>query len=114
MALVRAGISGWVLHAKDLPGKPDFFFPTMNVAVFVDGCFWHGCPKCGHIPRTRAEFWAAKIQRNRERDLQMSALLRRQKIRVLRIWEHELGDTEAIRKSIRRLTAVLRIRLFHF
>src|SRR5205823_6917634 len=68
MALMRAGIKGWRLHAVNLPGKPDVYFPTQRLAVFIDGCFWHFCPKCGHIPKTRRIFWNAKIQRNQERD----------------------------------------------
>src|SRR5947199_10699304 len=67
-ALMRAGIKGWLLHANDVRGKPDVYFPKKKVAVFVDGCFWHGCALCGHIPRTRSSFWAAKIQRNKQRD----------------------------------------------
>ncbi|MHB8974086.1 MAG: PDDEXK family nuclease [Pirellulaceae bacterium] len=68
LALVRAGISGWRLHAKEVHGKPDFFFPAASLAVFVDGCFWHGCPRCGHIPKAHALFWRTKIDRNKHRD----------------------------------------------
>lgn len=50
MALIRRGIKGWKLHASELPGKPDFYFKNKRLAVFVDGCYWHGCPRCGHIP----------------------------------------------------------------
>src|SRR5882724_9281179 len=50
--IVRAGIRGWTMHPPHVPGKPDFYFHRENVAVFVDGCFWHGCGKCGHIPKT--------------------------------------------------------------
>src|ERR1700720_1459708 len=89
MALVRSGRRGWCLHS-DLLGRPDFYFPTFRVAIFVDGCFWHGCKKCGHVPRTREMFWSAKLNRNRERDRRIVKELRRQGIRVLRIWEHQL------------------------
>ncbi len=89
MAFVRMGISGWVLHS-DLPGCPDFFFPNKKLAVFVDGCFWHGCPKCGHVPRQNKPYWAAKLQRNRQRDVLTSERLRVAGIKVLRFWEHEL------------------------
>ena len=68
MALVRSGIEGWTLHSSALPGKPDFCFPKSRVAVFVDGCFWHGCDRCGHVPKTRSAFWQAKFERNQERD----------------------------------------------
>ena len=68
MALIRAGIPGWRLHPLGVPGNPDLAFPRSNLVIFVDGCFWHGCPKCGHIPHTNSSFWQAKIERNRERD----------------------------------------------
>jgi DNA mismatch endonuclease, patch repair protein len=106
-ALVRAGMRGWVLHAKQVTGFPDFYFGKERLAVFVDGCFWHGCPKCGHIPKANRKFWAAKIRRNRERDRRTSARLRAQGYRVLRFREHELkrgldGCVAAINNALRR------------
>lgn len=92
MALVRARITGWTLHASELPGRPDFYFPAKRVAVFVDGCFWHGCPRCGHVPKTNDGFWQLKIKRNRQRDAKVRARLRRRGVRVVRFWEHELRD----------------------
>src|SRR5690348_2176366 len=68
LTLMRAGIKGWKLNPKEVPGKPDFYFPAEKVAVFTDGCFWHGCPRCGHVPEANSSFWAAKIERNRQRD----------------------------------------------
>ena len=65
MALVRASIRGWKLHPKGLPGNPDFIFPARKTVVFLDGCFWHGCPKCGHIPKTNIGYWRTKIQMNK-------------------------------------------------
>lgn len=96
MAFVRAGIIGWRLHASDLPGCPDFYFPVCRLAIFVDGCFWHGCPRCGHVPKTNEAFWALKIKRNRQRDANTRVRLRRQGIRVLRFWEHQLKDGLAL------------------
>ena len=64
--LARAGIQGWVLWAKSVPGSPDVFFPILRVAVFLDGCYWHGCPRCGHVPMKNRPFWSAKITRNRQ------------------------------------------------
>lgn len=100
-ALVRASISGWKLRPRDLRGKPDFVFLRKRVAVFVDGCFWHGCPKCGHYPATNAEFWKVKIQRNRQRDRKTTALLQEYGFTVLRLWEHELKDD--ISNSVQRI-----------
>src|SRR6266853_5385354 len=77
-ALVAAGISGWQIAPKDVPGRPDFYFRDQRLAVFVDGCFWHGCRKCGHIPSTNRPFWHAKIMGNRTRDRLTNAKLRRE------------------------------------
>jgi len=90
--MVRAGIGGWSSHRADLPGKPDFYFPSAKLAVFVDGCFWHGCARCGHIPKTNTGFWAAKIDRNRKRHRKVARLLNHRGIATLRFWEHQLRD----------------------
>lgn len=92
LALVRARIAGWKLHPKEIPGCPDFYFPKNRLAIFTDGCFWHGCRDCGHIPSKHSAFWSAKIEGNRRRDAEKTAELRAKKIRVLRLWEHELKE----------------------
>ncbi|MBW4039889.1 MAG: very short patch repair endonuclease [Acidobacteria bacterium] len=92
MAFVRAGIRGWSFQRTDLPGKPDFFFPSSKLAVFVDGCFWHGCSRCGHVPKTNTSFWAMKIDRNRKRHRKVANLLNRRGISTVRFWEHQLRD----------------------
>ena len=90
----RCGTKGCAIdYARDqgrLPGRPDILFVGARVAVFVDGCFWHGCPEHGTQPKTRTEFWAAKIARNRERDEEVNAALVAMGWRVVRIWEHQL------------------------
>jgi DNA mismatch endonuclease (patch repair protein) len=91
-ALARAGICGWVMHPREISGSPDFYFRALHIAVFVDGCFWHGCPRCGHLPKTNPRFWRAKIQSNRERDRTTSQRLVRLRVTVLRFWEHELAQ----------------------
>lgn len=103
MALIRKGIHGWRLHKKELPGNPDFFFAEKKIAIFVDGCYWHGCPKCGHIPKTRTAFWEAKIRRNQERDKMKRLELKKSGIRSLRIWEHELRDKKNLDKVIEKI-----------
>jgi DNA mismatch endonuclease (patch repair protein) len=92
LALVRSGLKGWHIGPKQVPGRPDFYFPEAKVAVFVDGCFWHGCRRCGHYPEKNSSFWKTKIQRNRLRDKRMSRKLRRSGVAVVRFWEHELGE----------------------
>ncbi|MEQ1859800.1 MAG: very short patch repair endonuclease [Chthoniobacteraceae bacterium] len=90
MALFRAnGITGWRRNARVF-GKPDFVFRAVKVAVFVDGCFWHGCPRHATKPATRAEWWAAKLARNALRDREVTRTLRKDGWRVLRVWECEL------------------------
>jgi DNA mismatch endonuclease Vsr len=114
MALVRSKLSGWRLHAAELLGKPDVIFPNERVVVFVDGCFWHGCKDCGHIPKTRSSFWSAKIMRNKLRDRKATRRLRQQGLKVIRIWEHSLDDPITARKAIRKITVALgRVRDSH-
>jgi DNA mismatch endonuclease (patch repair protein) len=92
-------IIGWRRNSK-LPGKPDFVFPFQRLAVFVDGCYWHGCPKHYTRPKSNRAFWDAKIARNRQRDREVNRLLKGKGWRVLRIWEHALT-----RKNERRTAA---------
>lgn len=104
-ALVREGIRGWKLHIRTLPGKPDFYFPDFKLAVFVDGCFWHGCETCGHIPNTNRRFWSAKLERNQSRDAKATKDLQQMGCQVIRFWEHELTDDLA--SCITRITRLL-------
>jgi DNA mismatch endonuclease (patch repair protein) len=67
----------------------DLAFGGLRVAVFVDGCFWHGCPKHATWPKQNAEFWRAKITENRERDRDTGARLRAEGWKVVRVWGHE-------------------------
>jgi len=83
--------------------RPDFVFPKLKLAVFVDGCFWHGCPKHATKPKNNAAFWRKKFAANKARDLLVSRTLRKAGWRMLRIWEHELA-----RKNEARLVARLR------
>lgn len=101
IALLREHrITGWRRGAP-LPGKPDFVFRAEKVAVFVDGCFWHGCPRHGRTPKTRVAFWAAKLARNAQRDRAVSRALRASGWAVLRIWECALARSRAGRTTAR-------------
>jgi DNA mismatch endonuclease Vsr len=99
--MVRAGIRGWSINARAVIGKPDFVFSTQRLAVFVDGCFWHGCPKCRKIPATNVAYWSRKIYRNRARDRRSSSRLRKDGWTVLRVWEHHLRDLGRVIARIR-------------
>ncbi len=86
--------------------RPDFVFPQLRVAVFVDGCFWPGCPRHGTQPKTNAAFWRRKIARNKQRDRQFNRLLRAKGWTVVRIWEHSLRkkvEPALLRRLHRRL-----------
>lgn len=100
-AIMRAaGITGWRRHQPVL-GRPDFVFRRARLAVFVDGCFWHGCPKHGRNPGSNQKYWLPKLARNRARDLEIAKLLRHAGWRVLRIWEHDLANPDNITLSVR-------------
>jgi len=87
--LLALDIRGWVKHPNDIPGHPDFYFPRPQFAVFVDGCFWHSCPKCArNLPGSKRHFWASKLEENRRRDRRVRSQLRRLGVRAMRIWEH--------------------------
>jgi len=108
IALMRArGITGWRRHAPVF-GKPDFVFRRGRVAVFVDGCFWHGCPKPKHapLPRNNADWWAAKLSKNKARDREVTRTLRKAGWTVLRVWECDLS-TKHWPRVARRLARAL-------
>lgn len=97
----KHGIHGWRRH-QQVFGKPDFIFRDAKLAVFVDGCFWHGCPKCYNRPVNNRDFWDAKKVQNRKRDQKVNRTLKSQGWRVLRVWEHELKSDEKVAAKINR------------
>ncbi len=103
IALLREhGVSGWRRHYP-LYGKPDFVFPKARVAVFVDGCFWHGHPTKCRMPTAHRAYWEWKIARNVARDRLVTRTLREKGWKVVRIWE----DTVQNPSTIKRLRKVL-------
>lgn len=88
-ALWRAGLR-YRLNYKVPAGRPDIVFPGPKVAVFVDGCFWHGCPIHYSRPRSREEFWSQKLAANTERDSRLTLRLEALGWIVVRVWEHEI------------------------
>lgn len=95
-------INGWRRNWP-LLGKPDFVFPKHRLAVFVDGCFWHGCPRCYTQPKNNTEYWCTKIRRNSLRDRRNMRLLRAKGWHAMRIWEHSLENDSVIANRIKRL-----------
>lgn len=93
------------LHDKNLPGKPDLVFPGRHKAIFVHGCFWHRHPdpecKLARLPKSRREFWEAKLEGNRKRDEANIARLETEGWGVLVIWECQTRDTEGLKQRIK-------------
>lgn len=88
--LAAAKIAGWRLNARDVFGKPDFVFDGEKLAVFVDGCFWHGCKQCRSIPESNRDFWQEKIEGNKKRDTLVTRRLHKDGWTVIRFWEHQV------------------------
>lgn len=91
-------ITGWRRHYKRLEGTPDFAFPRRKLAVFIDGCFWHGC-KDSKLPTSNKEFWKKKIASNKKRDWRVNKGIRAKGWKVVRIWEHEMKRPERVLKT---------------
>lgn len=103
-ALVGGGVRGWSMHAHALPGTPDFVFPDLQVVVFVDGCFWHSCPRCARrVPRHNRSYWGPKLRANTARAREVERQLRGRGYAVLRIWEHELKRPQPLQLLLDRL-----------
>jgi DNA mismatch endonuclease (patch repair protein) len=104
--LVKAGIGGWSLHGSAEIGSPDFTFSRPKIAVFVHGCFWHSCPRCGHVPKTNSPYWTAKLERNRSRDRRVQRAARDRGYVVVRIWECDLRERPTA--CVRRIKLALK------
>ena len=92
------------LHRKDLPGRPDIVFPGVRKVIFMHGCFWHQHPSCreGRIPGSRVDYWRPKLARNLIRDAANQGRLEEQGWKVLVIWECELKDIAAVKKTVKQ------------
>ncbi len=90
LALARNALRGWRLNDPRFPGTPDFVFPRRRLAIFVDGCFWHGCPNCYRGPKSNTKYWRWKVRFNRARDARNRRALSGLGWDVLRIWEHRV------------------------
>ena len=110
--LRAAGITGW---RRDQPvlGRPDFIFRRDRLAVFVDGCFWHGCLRHGRKPNSNRDYWLGKLRRNKQRDITVTRGLRKAGWRVLRLWAHALRKPQAIAKKISSQLSPCRNRCNH-
>lgn len=77
------------MHPK-IKGSPDIVLSETNTAVFVHGCFWHKCPKCFKKPKTNKRYWLPKIERNTKRDKENEKILKSNKYKVIKVWEHQI------------------------
>ncbi len=99
--LRTAKITGWRRHLP-IFGNPDFAFRMERVAVFIDGCYWHGCPRHYSLPRSNRKFWSEKIRRNQRRDEEVAATLTQKGWHVLRFWQHELREPQRVIRKLSR------------
>lgn len=76
-------------NVNSLPGRPDLIIPTLKVIIFIDGCFYHHCPKHGHIPKSNIEYWKPKLEKNKKRDKINRLKLRKMGYTVINYWEHD-------------------------
>lgn len=90
------------LHDKRLPGRPDLVFSGRRKIIFVNGCFWHGHENCRYaaLPKTRVDFWRAKVEKNQARDRENIALLEANGWKVLTVWQCELKNTERLANKL--------------
>ncbi len=108
--LWAAGLRGYRVHRKDLPGRPDVAYTKWRVAIFVHGCFWHRCPLCDlPLPKTNTDFWARKFARNAERDARKKRQLEDAGWDVIVVWECQMRrQPEACVEAIRALLTARR------
>ncbi len=95
--LRKNGFSGWRRNYP-LEGRPDFVFPKQRIALFVDGCFWHGHPSRCRVPASNREYWTGKIEKNRKRDRLVNRRLKELGWKTLRVWEHEVESPKTARR----------------
>jgi len=94
-------LKGWKKNPENISGKPDVIFIHPKVAIFIDGCFWHGCPQCRRkLPKTNHAYWERKINRNIELARLHNEQLQQDGWAIVRIWEHEMKNTAIIRERI--------------
>lgn len=91
-AMWALGLKGWRINYKKVLGRPDIVFTKNKIAIFIDGCFWHGCPKCYRRPGTNTKYWDEKVIKNISRDQDVTSRLEDSGWCVVRIWEHEIKN----------------------
>ena len=110
--LVGMGLKGWHKHDNDIMGNPDVVFEEARIVIFVDGCFWHGCPVCKRPlkPQSNREYWERKINRNVQRAEETNHLLEQQGWQVIRIWEHEIRSPASRKQISKKLRQIMELK----
>lgn len=99
------GLKGWRRHYKRAIGVPDLAFPKGKVAIFIDGCFWHGCHKCYRQPKSNVGYWKRKVKKNIIRARKVNLALKQRGWRIIRIWEHDVkrAKSNVVRKIVKAM-----------
>ena len=94
--IVKENIDGRKLRyqPKGIPERPDFANKARKIALFIDGCFWHKCPRCYKPPKSNKKYWKAKVERNTKRDRHVNRKMRKEGWTVIRFWEHQVKENE--------------------
>ena len=104
--IVKENIDGRKLRyqPKGIPERPDFANKSKKIALFIDGCFWHKCPRCYKPPKSNKKYWKEKVERNTKRDRYVNRKMKKEGWTVIRFWEHQVKENELhITKKINEL-----------
>lgn len=103
--LRNVALGDYRINYKKVPGSPDIAYEKKKIAIFVHGCFWHGCSKCNRsLSKSNRSFWKQKIKRNKERDKEKVKFLRAEGWTVITVWEHEIkSNVDKVVREICRL-----------
>lgn len=104
--LAKKSVRGW-RRRYPLVGRPDFVFPKARIAVFIDGCFWHGCPQHCRMPTSNRASWELKISKNISRDKRVTRQLKQAGWSVIRFWEHDMKGGRAATTKMNKLKRLL-------
>lgn len=105
--LLERGFGSFEFHADDLPGKPDLVERNARIAIFLDSCFWHGCPEHLRMPESNQDYWEKKISRNKRRDREVNRELEEQGWLVKRIWGHSIKKERARKWWLTRIETLV-------
>ncbi|GAB4415209.1 MAG: hypothetical protein Fur0044_10250 [Anaerolineae bacterium] len=108
--LKERGLEVFKRNVSELAGKPDFVYEDSKIVIFVDSCFWHGCKQHLRMPASNQDYWIAKIARNRKKDHQVTKKLKEEGWLVIRIWEHSLKNSRALKWWLTRIKRLIALR----